>query len=309
MDSRKNSDASYCYTAYGLEIHSDLALAELIPAEVRRADVRIRRGKLGEPFLKAELNGGITRSRDGVTARASTGAVTFHWRGIGTALIRNGCDVIVEPEDGISDVDLSPYINGSILAVLLHQRGSMVLHASAVTINGGAVAFLGEKGMGKSTLAAHLQSRGHTLLTDDLVPIMFVAGRAFAIPGFPRIRLWNDSVRSIGVDPFNLPTVNSFVNKRSYRPGKFSNDPVALKRLYVLAEDGRIGIDDLKATESFVEIVRNCYLSCYVEATGQTTEHFRNCAKLLQAVPVYRLRRPQDFEALPALSTMIEAHS
>lgn len=309
MNIRKRVDARYYYRAYGLVIESDLILSELIPTEERRADVSIRLGKLDEAFLSAELKGGITRSSDGVTARASVEAVTFHWRGVGTALVRRGCDVIVEPDSGVDENDLSPYINGSILAVLLHQRGLMVLHASAVIVDGKAIAFLGEKGAGKSTIAAFLQGRGHTLLTDDLVPITFVADKAFAIPGFPRVRLWADSVESIGVDAQTLPRINSFVNKYSYHPSNFSSDPVGLSRLYVLTEDDGMRMEKLKAKGSFIEIVRNCYLSCYVEATGQTASHFRNCTTLANLVPAYLLKRPHDFNTLPEVARMIENHS
>lgn len=297
----------YVYKAYGLEIHSDFKLSELIPKPPVENDVTIRLGKLDESFLQAELNGGITRSAYGVTARASAEAVTFHWQGIGTALVRGGHDVIIEPEAGIDELDLAPYINGSILAVLLHQRGFMVLHASAVVIDGQAVAFMGDKGSGKSTLAAFLQNRGHVLLTDDLVPVKFAADDAFAIPGFPRIRLWTDSVESMGVDPRTLPTINSFVNKLSYGcPDNFSSDPVRLSRLYVLAEEPGVCIEKLEPKESFIEIVKNCYLSRYTDAIGQTDSHFRNCATLAGLVPVYKLKRPHNFSSLPEVSLLVE---
>ncbi len=307
MNSKKSTETKYFYQAYGLGIHSDFWLSDLVPSNPNANDVRIRFGKLDESFLRTELNGGITRSAYGVTARASTDAVTFHWRDVGTALVRGGCDVIIEPAEGIDERDLSPYINGSILAVLLHQRGLMVLHASAVVIGGQAVAFLGDKGAGKSTFAAFLQNRGHTLLTDDLVPIKFVGDKAFAVPGFPRISLWADSVESIGVDPRTLPMINSFVNKHSYGcSDRFSGDPVELSRLYVLAEDSGVCIEKLEPTESFIEIVRNCYLSRYMEATGQTASNFRNCTALAESVPVYKLQRPHDFNALPEVSLMVE---
>ena len=146
MKSEESKQQKYFYKAYGLRIHSDLWLSDLIPSPPGKSDVRIRLGRLDESFLLAELKGGITRSGYGTTARASTEAVTFHWRGVGTALVRGGRDVIVEPDPGIDERDLSPYLNGSILAVLLHQRGLLVLHASAVVLNGQAVRILRRQG-------------------------------------------------------------------------------------------------------------------------------------------------------------------
>lgn len=309
MNLKARPKAEYSYRAFGLKIHSDFKLPDLTPTRSQKYDVTIRLGRLDEAFLDTVLKSGITRKGYGITARASTEAVTFHWQGIGTALVRGGCDVVIEPDTGIYEGDFAPYINGSILAVLLHQRGLMVLHASSVVIDGQAVAFLGDKGAGKSTFAAFLQRRGHALLTDDLVAVKFVDDGAFAIPGFPRIGLWTDSVKSIGVDPQTLPMINSFVNKLSYGcPDGFVSEPVRLRRLYILAEAPEMSLEKLETKDSFIEIVRNCYLSHYTDATGQTASHFQNCVALARSVSVCKLNRPHDFDALSELSLMVENH-
>ena len=50
------------------------------------------------------------------------------------------------------------------------------------------------------------------------------------MPGFPRIRLWSDSVESIGMDPETLPQINSFFDKRSYKCFEnFSDQPDKIK--------------------------------------------------------------------------------
>ncbi|MGC4024061.1 MAG: hypothetical protein QM744_02135 [Mesorhizobium sp.] len=49
---------------------------------------------------------------------------------------------------------------------------------------------MADKGTGKSTTAATLVSKGHALLSDDLVAIEFDgAGQPFIIPSFPRLKL------------------------------------------------------------------------------------------------------------------------
>lgn len=49
-------------------------------------------------------------------------------------------------------------------------QGKVVLHASAVRCPHGVVAFIGESGVGKSTLAAHLSALGFPRLAEDLLP-------------------------------------------------------------------------------------------------------------------------------------------
>lgn len=60
---------------------------------------------------------------------------------------------------------------GTVSAFLLTLRGETVLHASAVALDGSALAFVGQSGRGKSTLAALLCTHGAALVADDLLTI------------------------------------------------------------------------------------------------------------------------------------------
>ena len=204
---------------------------------------------------------------------------------------------------------MAPFITGAILGNLLDQRGLMVLHGSAIAVEGKALVFLGEKGAGKSTLALQMQKLGYSLLTDDLVPIAFVDNQVQTMPGFPQIRLRIDSVRSAGLDPEALPKINSFVDKRSYRCAEgFSSERVNLGRIYILSEDSELGIDLIEPSKAFIEVTRNTYLNRYLHATGKDAEHFRKCENVVTKVPVFRLRRPLDFRALPDVAAAVIEH-
>jgi hypothetical protein len=58
-----------------------------------------------------------------------------------------------------------------VLPLALQALGQEVLHASAVAVEAGAVAFCAESGTGKSTLAYSLARRGHSLCADDAVAV------------------------------------------------------------------------------------------------------------------------------------------
>jgi hypothetical protein len=88
---------------------------------------------------------------------------------------------------------------GRVLAMAVHHEGALGLHASAVSIGDGVVAFLGPKRAGKSTLAMALVRRGARLVTDDTLVVRLEGRRALAAPGVQRVRLWPDSARAVGV--------------------------------------------------------------------------------------------------------------
>jgi hypothetical protein len=68
--------------------------------------------------------------------------------------------------------DLLPILlAGTVSAFLLTLRGHTVLHASAVAIDGSALAFVGQSGRGKTTLAALLCVGGAQLVTDDVLTV------------------------------------------------------------------------------------------------------------------------------------------
>lgn len=62
-------------------------------------------------------------------------------------------------------------IAGTMLSLLLTLRGDPLLHASAVAIGGRTVAFTGQSGRGKSTVAALCAAAGAAVVTDDLLRI------------------------------------------------------------------------------------------------------------------------------------------
>ncbi len=78
---------------------------------------------------------------------------------------------------------------GPALVLALAMQGIWSLHASAVMLQGRLVAFLGESGQGKSTLAGYLASTGWELVADDILPVTWEASGVLAWPRFPQLKL------------------------------------------------------------------------------------------------------------------------
>lgn len=82
------------------------------------------------------------------------------------------------------------------LAALL--RGRELLHASAVQLGGRCVALVGDSGVGKTTLAAHLAMRGAPFVTDDVLALSADSGGVAAHPGPALMNLRHSAAASLG---------------------------------------------------------------------------------------------------------------
>lgn len=142
----------HSYRICGLSVASDISLPGLIAgAPECEPQVTIRRGCVPEALRDASLIG-PTWQIDRANRRPKQ--FLLHVPNVARFLLNNGDQIVVAPESEASDEDVPIFILGTVFGILLHQREQVVLHASAVEVNGKAVAFCGPSGAGKSTLAA-----------------------------------------------------------------------------------------------------------------------------------------------------------
>jgi len=171
------------YQLYQFGISSEVALPELAPVSEAPIEAHITYGDvLGNIAPDARQLGPFLW--------ATTYAFWLNVPAVAAFLIRNGNEIIVQPEPGIDEASVRVFLLGSAMGVLMFQRQHLVLHGNAVQVGDGCLVCVGPSGAGKSTLAAALMQRGHKLLADDVVP---VNAQCEALPGFPRIKLWQDS--------------------------------------------------------------------------------------------------------------------
>ena len=125
-------------------------------------------------------------------------------------LVRQGREIIYEPLDGSDEDSIRVFMLGSCIGALLFQRGFLVLHGNAFEVDGQGVMCVGQSGAGKSTLAAEMMRRGHRVIADDVCPVDSAGN---AIPGMPRIKLWQDSADKLGVNTSELKRIRPLLEK------------------------------------------------------------------------------------------------
>jgi len=123
----------------------------------------------------------------------------FFVPGTGRFRVVDGRESSLRPAKGAAAHQLRPWVFGSAWASLVLPAWSFLIHASAVLVDGGAVLFCARAKGGKSTLAAHLNTRGYALISDDLCRLDIpIHGFPLVYPSTPRLKLWSDSLAHLG---------------------------------------------------------------------------------------------------------------
>lgn len=293
----------FSYTAYGLNIRSALPIPALDDAPAaREPDIDIRLADLSE--LRAAM------SRAGERQRLAAHEVCLLSDDLGTFVIRDGCEILLDPAPTLDAQLVHIILLGLPMAALLQQRGFLLLHGSSVSIDGGAVAFVGASGIGKSTIAAALHARGHELVVDDVIAIRFDRGEPEVQPGFPQFKLWPDSLAALGEDAARLPQLDPELEKRARRitHGFCTPEPLRLKRIYFLAWGDSARVERLEPREIFLKLSGHSYGVRWLhELSGPA--FFRERAELARSVPVRNLVRPRDLTALDRVTGLVEQDS
>jgi hypothetical protein len=79
-------------------------------------------------------------------------------------------------------------------------NGMEILHASAVVVDGNAIAFFGHSGEGKTSLAIHLVDQGAALMADDVVALSAASAKLRAHPGVRFANVAEEQLESVAPD-------------------------------------------------------------------------------------------------------------
>jgi len=300
------------YSAYGLCIQSHWELPPLLRGS-GSPDVIVREASADEfPRRVIAQPGWHVPSSD---------AIYLHAGALGQFGARAGNELVALPAPTLDATTLTNFLITTALNLILFQRGYLLLHASVVAIDGAAVAFLGGSGWGKSTLAAALEARGHRVIADDTLALdLSDPTTPRALPAFPQMKLYPDSLELVGVAADGLPRVQTLhvngAGDKRFRSlaDQFVDGGAPLKRLYVLERRDHAEIARLSRGAAFPELMQHSFVGKLAAAfgvdllavNGRALTHLRQCTTLLDAVPVARLYRPWDLGALGGAAALVE---
>ncbi len=220
---------------------------------------------------------------------------TLDFAELGTLVVREGHDIGITLLPGADLAPLQHYLVGLALAVLLYQRGLVVLEASALQAGPGAIMLVGDPASARASLSTALLARGYTLIGDEITAISMSGPYAQIIPAFPAPR-----APAAATAESTTPAL---------RPVEEVDQPVPvpLHAIYQLKSGAKQYVSRLPPQAALTEIVRYSYPIRLLQPGG--IDHLRQCSQLVGAVAVYQLTQADDPLALPELAQLIDTRA
>jgi hypothetical protein len=291
------------YHCYNLTIASEIVLPELLsaPIESRQedVDVHIRVGSVPEdglwqgqqirPFL-------WMRGRD----------FLLQVPAIARYLVLDGKEIIVDPEPGIDEDSIRLFLLGSAFGGLLLQRGLLVMHGNAIRVGDRCMVCIGQAGAGKSTLAAGFMQRGYPVISDDVVP---VDSHCRALPGFPRIKLWQDAADKLLIETGDLRRICPEMEKFHFPvASQNSPPPLPIRWVYILGKGAveTVEIEPIHGMRRFQQLYDNNYRLRLLHGMALGPDTLKLCGALAGRVRLASVTRPQDgFTVDPIIDALL----
>lgn len=193
------------------------------------------------------------------------------------------------------------FLYGSILTVALQLNDLFALHASAISNNGSLSLFSGRSGIGKSTLAAQLHTRGYGLFSDDKCVLNWSEDQScyFAEPSIQIIRLWQDALDNLYNTAFlgHRDDIVARVNKFQFKLNHSSimKDAEKISSFNIIrnvAKDKSLQIRPATGMRKLRLLKEQTHRIGYLAGLEKLGEHWNYIQHLAKYIPVNIIFRP-----------------
>ena len=311
----------YIYKAYNLVIASDKALPESVPVDRAEVDVQVlHTSSLLETldisskcFTHWHLPGGELWLS---IARVNRGYLLCFNELADFFVSKHGKEIFCMPKPGIPKETIQHLLLDQVIPLVINLKGGEALHASAVLLPQGVIAFAGLTGSGKSTVAGSFLQAGYPLISDDCLPLIEQNQDIYAIPAYPGLRLRDDSLEYLFGNNGNHKSVAHYTSKKRLcikeRGEAFCEGPQLLKRLYIIADlaetegETEVMIEGFSPKDSFMALVK-CTFRLDITDQKMLERQFHFLKRVVSKVPVQQLTFPHNLKLLPAVYEAIVA--
>lgn len=285
------TEESMAYQAFGLSVTSEISLPELpnIGYPDGAADVVITIEDLSNLWEQ------LSDEKDVFVVKENL--ILFRVPDVATFSIQDGTSITVSFLKNYDEDVIRLYLLGTCMGALLLQRKILPLHGSVIEANGKAYAFIGERGAGKSTLAAACLRRGNRLLSDDVIAVSLRDGNIpYVIPSYPQQKLWQESLQAFGMNSSKyLPLYKRETKYAVPVEAQYVAEPMPLAGIFELVrseEEEGVAIDSINGLQRLQTLFYHTFRSFLIPRLGLMEWHFQFMTQFIHQIELWQIRRP-----------------
>ncbi len=230
-------------------------------------------------------------------------------KSVATYRVKEGDFVTIDVCEGADESSVNLFLNGSVFGALLHQRALLPLHGCSIKINGNGVIICGSSGAGKSSLTYALCRGDAQFINDDITPLRVTKHEVKIVPLESRIKLWDDTLSTFGVDYSALNKIRPQINKFYTSVQDPLKEDVELQHIIILSigTDNYFHSKELTGTAKYNALRRSIYRKHYLKGMPETEKlYFNQLMSIAQKVRVTLMIRPKDNDILESTNYLKE---
>jgi hypothetical protein len=193
-----------------------------------------------------------------------------------------------------------------VLPVAATLQGVELLHASAVAVDGRALAVTASAGSGKTSLAAHLLDLGADFVADDVLALELVDGHVEAHPGTGLMNLDPDQRRSLGDATGRFAELPGD-GETNYVVVPVVDAPLPLGALYFLHRAAQFAEARIVDAQDTRVLLGSTFVS-YLSDPERLLTHLEICGAVDQTVPAFVVEAPLEVSA-DRLARLVRDHA
>jgi hypothetical protein len=245
---------------------------------------------------------------DRVTQGQSGEITLIRVRGLADFLVRPAASSIeCRPCPEAPSFSVRHFLLNQVLPRMISVRDPLVIHASAVATDRGALALIGPAGCGKSTLAASFVLSGAaTLIADDSILVRLAGSSPCLVGAYTRSRLRPDSFGALGFDAQSIHGDRPAGGKHvlEFAPDQHApSTPMAIRGLFLLhqapSDQQSIEVRHLTGTAAVIALIKNSFLLAPGDHDLLRRQFEVATALIRTGCPCYALTYPRRFSDLP----------